>query len=353
MAQIISRLHPKKIVLRLSDVIQETLSTRTFRFIAKNGFLPPFQAGQYLTISVDVDGIRTSRPYSISSAPTQTGYYDITIRRVKDGLISGYFFDNLKPGDELESSSPNGNFHYNPLFHGDDLVFLAGGSGITPFMSMIRETADTCQSSRHIQLIYGCRSHADVIFQDELSEITKKHPNISYTIVISDHLEEYEGRTGFITAELLQEVIGIFSSKTFYLCGPEAMYSFCLKELEKRGVRRSKIRTEVYGPPIDVTVEKGWPKEVGSNDIFSVRIKGGKTLSAKASEPLMVALEKNGIVLPSLCRSGECSLCRSKMISGKIFHPEGVKLRKSDFMFGYIHPCMAYPLSDIELILSS
>ncbi len=349
--KIISGLHPKKIYLKLSDIIEESTSTRTFRFTSKNGFLPPFQAGQYLNISVDIDGIRTSRPYSISSPPNQTGYYDITIRRVMDGFVSNYFLDELKVGDELESSSPHGNFHHNPIFHGNDLVFIAGGSGITPFISMIRETVDLNLSSRHIQLIYGCRSNTDIIFQNEISVMANKFCNFSYTLVVSDPSPDYIGKIGFITADLIQEVVENPSSKTFYLCGPEKMYSFCLKELEKLDIRRSKIRTEVYGPPRNITTEPGWPDEIGSEDVFSVSVKGKNNFKAKASESLMMSLEKSGINIPVLCRSGECSLCRTKLISGRVFHPEGVRIRKSDRKFGYIHPCNAYPITDIELLL--
>jgi ferredoxin len=119
----------------------------------------------------------------------------------------------------------------------------------------------------------------------------------------------------------------------------------------KLRVRRRKIRTEVYGPPKDVTMQPGWPADVKPDVSFSVRIKGGKTIPARASEPLMISLERSGVVIPALCRSGECSLCRTKLITGKVFQPEGVRLRKSDRQFGYIHPCMAYPLDDLEILL--
>ena len=347
---IISLLHPKRITLKLSEVQGETSSSKTLRFAAKGGYLPPFQAGQYVNIFVDVGGIRTSRPYSISSAPTQLGYYDITIRNVEDGFVSGYFLDEVPVGTEFEATSPSGNFIYNPLFHGEDLVFLAGGSGVTPFMSMIREVAGR-GLSRRIHLIYGSQNPDDVIFVAELKAITEKHQNISCSLVMSNPPNGYRGLTGFITAELMKKILGDVSAKTFYLCGPDAMYAFCLNELEKLGIPKRKIRTEVYGPPKDVTTQPGWPKDVKPADVFTVRIKGGKTIPAKASEPLMISLERNGVVIPALCRSGECSLCRTKLLSGRVFQPEGVRLRKSDRQFNYIHPCMAYPLTDLEILL--
>jgi len=348
---IIESLHPKKINLRVSEIQRETNSTKTFRVVAKEGFLPPFQAGQYINIFVDAGGVRTSRPYSISSSPTQLGYYDITVRSMEDGFVSSYFLDEVKVGDEFESTAPSGNFCHNPLFHGEDLVFLAGGSGVTPFMSMIREVVDR-GLPRRISLIYGSQDPDDVIFKDELSEIAQRHGNISLSLIISNPSKGYSGLTGLITSELIKGVLGDdLSGKMFYLCGPDVMYSFCLKELDKLSIRKKNIRTEVYGPPKDVTMQPGWPQYVGRERMFTVRLKGGRSLQAKAVEPLMISLERAGFPIPALCRSGECSLCRTKLISGNVFQPEGVRLRKSDRVFGYIHPCMAYPLSDLEILL--
>jgi ferredoxin-NADP reductase len=348
--RIMATLHPKRIQLRVSEIFDETPSTKTFRLVAKDGYLPPFQAGQYINLFVDIGGVRTSRPYSISSSPTQVGYYDITIRRLEDGFVSSYVLDDVKVGDEFESTSPSGTFHYNPLFHGDDLVFLAGGSGITPFMSMIREVADR-GLSRCIHLIYGSQDPKDMIFHDELKRIVEKHPNITLSVVISRPPQDYCGLSGFITADLMKDVLGDLSSKTFYLCGPEVMYPFCLNELDKLGIKKRKIRTEVYGPPKDVTQQPGWPESIRSDTEFIVRLKGGKAVRVKAGEPLMISLERHNIVIPALCRSGECSLCRTKLLSGKVYQPKGVKLRKSDRYFNYIHPCLAYPLEDLEILL--
>ena len=349
--KIIATLHPRQIRLTVSEVRPETSSARTLRLVAREGILPPFQAGQYINLFADVGGIRTSRPYSISSSPDQTGYYDVTIRRVEDGFVSNYFLDEVKPGDEITSSGPSGNFYHNPIFHGNDLVFIAGGSGITPFMSMVQDIANRGLTVRRVHLIYGSKDPSDIIFHERLQEIAQRHPNISYTPVISEPPEGYKGKKGFITAKLLQELLGDLSTKTFYLCGPEVMYTFCLKELESLGIKKRKIRVEVFGPPRDVTLQPGWPEGILPEDRFVVKLNHGKTIRARAGETLMASLERNGLVIPALCRSGECSLCRTKLLSGKVYNPQGVKLRKSDRDFGYIHPCMAYPLEDLQLMI--
>lgn len=346
--RLIEMLHPARVQLGVSAILPETPSAKTLRLVSPDGYLPPFQAGQYINLFVEVDGVRTSRPYSISSSPTQAGYYDLTIRRIADGFVSDYLLDEVQVGDAFESSAPAGTFTYNPLFHGRDLVFLAGGSGITPFMSMIREVADR-GLRRNIQLVYGSRSPDDVIFHQDLAQIASRHSNITFHLVISDPPAGYAGSTGFLSGARISDCIGEIGNKMFYLCGPEAMYPFCEAALAGLGIKRRRVRKEVFGPPNDVTRQPGWPEGLRADAAFTVTLEGGRHVTVRAGEPLMNSLERQGIVIPALCRSGECSLCRTRLVSGRVYQPPGAKLRKSDRQFGYIHPCLAYPLADLEL----
>lgn len=346
--RLIDLLHPARVELEVSAILPETPSAKTLRLVSPNGYLPPFQAGQYVNLFVEVGGVRTSRPYSISSSPTQVGHYDLTVRRVADGFVSDYLLDEVQIGDVLESSAPAGTFTYSPLFHGRDLVFLAGGSGITPFMSMIREVADR-GLKRNIRLVYGSRTPGDVIFQQELTEIAGRHGNVTFDVIISDPPAGFTGRTGFLSASCIGDCVGEAGSQMFYLCGPEAMYSFCEAELAGLGVQPRRIRKEVFGPPRDITRQPGWPEGLRADAAFTVTLAGGRRVGARAGEPLMNSLEREGIVIPAQCRTGECSLCRTRLVSGRVYQPAGVRLRKSDRQFGYIHPCLAYPLTDVEL----
>lgn len=348
--QYIDRLHPQRLTLRVSETIQETLSTKTLRLVSPDGHLPPFQAGQYIALFVEVGNIRTSRPYSISSPPNQTGHYDITVRRVDGGLVSNFLLDKVNTGDTLECSGPAGHFFHNPLFHDPSMVFIAGGSGITPFMSMIREIAD-CGLERTVHLAYGSKDLKDVIFHEALQDISRRFSNIHYTPVIEEPPVGYQGYRGLITGDLLKELLGELGARTFYLCGPQGMYDLCIPALERLGVPRRKIRKEAFGAPLDVCDDPAWPREVRRDAVFDVRVRHRQRLKALASESLLVALEKAGVAVPSLCRSGQCSMCRVKLLSGKVFEPAGIPVRRSDRRFGYIHCCVSYPLSDLELLI--
>ena len=348
--QIVNHLHPKNIECKVTDIRKETESAKTIRLTPIGGYIPPFIPGQYINLEVEVDGIRTSRAYSISSSATQGAYYEITVRATKNGFVSDYLLNKLKLGDLLTCSSPTGNFYQFPVVHGKRLVFIAGGSGITPFMSMLQTDYEKLIGDKKIDLIYGCSKESDIIFYDKLKELSQKgilnlHP------IISDPESGCTQRTGFISAELIKEIVGNVENCTFFLCGPCAMYDFVLPELKKIGVIDRKIRREVQTMPTDPTKLPGWPINITDADQYVITLPEGKKITAKATETVLTVLERNGVVVPSLCRSGECSACRTKLISGKVFHPGNELLRKSDMKFGYMHPCVTYPISDIEILL--
>jgi len=348
--QTIDRFHPRRLSLSVSEVIEETTSTKTLRLTSINGYLPPFQAGQYVNLFVNISGVKTSRPYAISSSPSERGYYDLTVKRVPGGFVSAYLLDRIHPGQELESTGPMGNFFYNPLFHGNDLVFLAGGSGVTPAASMISDMAYR-KGERKIHLIYGSMNLEDIIFKDRLDCISERHKNIRVTHVITDPPPTYNGPAGFMTAELIQSLVGDVQNKTFYLCGPQIMYDFCGEQLQHLGVPRHRIRMEVNGPPANPEKSEAWPAETAVDKEVSVSIRGVKSYKTRAGEPLLNSLERNGVQVEAACRSGECSMCRVKVLSGDVFEPEQSHVRRSDRKYGYVHACTCYPVGDIEIIL--
>lgn len=344
----IERLHPARLELRVADVIQETPSTRTLRLIAEDRSLPPFQAGQYIALFVEIGNIRTSRPYSISSPPNQRGYYDVTVQRVPEGMVSNHLVDDVKAGDVITTSGPCGEFCHNPIFHFPHMVLIAGGSGVTPFMSMVREAVE-CRLDRTIVLFYGNRDLESAVSNEEFQQYDQRISDFHYIPVFENPPPGYTGRTGLITGDLIREALGDLEEKTFYVCGPQAMYDFCLPELARLGIPRKRLRQEMYGLPTPICNDPGWPEGVSGDDVFTVKVNRDRNLEARAGEPLLTALENSGIVVPTICRCGECSMCRVRLLAGKVFQPAGVKVRKSDRQFGYIHACAAFPLEDLEI----
>jgi phytoene dehydrogenase-like protein/ferredoxin-NADP reductase len=345
----VAGIHPRRLNLKVKEIIKETDSAKTFRLESKNGKPPYFRAGQYINLFVEIGGVKTSRPYSISSAPGKP-CYDITVRRVEGGFVSSHLLEKVKVGDSLESTGPNGYFYYEPLMDSSDLVFLAGGSGAAPFMSIIRDTIGK-KAALKIHLIYGSRKQDDIIFEKELKDITADNKNIKVDYVISEPPAGWKGTSGFLDEKVISSLAGDLKGKTVFACGPALMYGVCLPALAKLGVPSRRTRQEAYGPPQDITKDPAWPGIAASKEFEVIEMRSGKKAKARAGEPLMNSLERAGIVVPAVCRSGECTACRTRLVSGKVFTPSRVHHRHADKKSGYIHPCMSYPLEDLRIRL--
>jgi prolycopene isomerase len=344
-------LHPDSIRFMVTDIRPETPSAKTIRLTPADGYVPPFVPGQYINVHVETEGVRTSRPYSISSPCTERGYYEITVRESKTGFVSAYLLNRLAVGDTLTTGGPAGQFYPFPAVNGKKLCFIAGGSGITPFMSMLRTETDRLRKDMEITLIYGCANEDDMIFDARLRKITRELPGFRYIPVISAPGTGCAERTGFVTAELIKEVLDDTDAYAYFLCGPQAMYDFVLPQLEKLGVPRRKIRREVQTAPSEPWKLPGWPENLSAEEVFSIELTDGRHLPAKAGETILCSLEKAGVTKNAVCRSGECAACRSRLTSGRIFRPGTALLRKSDMRYGYIHPCVSYPISNVKLMI--
>ncbi|MCR9145405.1 MAG: FAD-binding oxidoreductase [bacterium] len=342
-------LHPKRLNLRVSEIVTDTRSTKTLRLVSTDGRrLPPFQAGQYVNLFVTVQGTATARPYAISSSPSNLEYYDLTVKKLDTGFVSIYLVDEVTVGQEFQSTGPMGTFHYNPLFHGDDLVFLAGGSGIAPAISMLRIILDRKQSLR-FHFVYNNSLEDDVIFAQELRAIAAEHDNFTLTELVSRPTSQYEGLRGHVSLELLQELLPNAERKMYYICGPTPFNDHCLALLAQMNVRSRRILVEGNGPPRNPDELPGWPAEASVKDTVNISVRGGGEFTATVGEPLLNSLERNGYGTENACRSGECSLCRVKVRSGKVYNPPEALIRKSDKRFGWVHSCVAFPVSDVEI----
>ena len=223
---------------------------------------------------------------------------------------------------------------------------MGGGSGITPFVSMIR-TALESGEDRDITLLYGSRTEELAMYHRELSAFAERHPNFHYTLVLSD--EEKEGMEhGFIDAGRIRAHVPDILDCTYYMCGPAVMMEFCRKALGELQIPGRSIRREVFGTRRDIWNEPGWPEGMTGEEMFQIKV-GDQTIEAKSGESVLTALERSGLRVNVCCRSGECSLCRVQLVSGKVFTAQGTLLRHADELFGYIHSCKAYPVSDLEL----
>ena len=348
--ELAAALHPQKQELKVAKVIERCADTKSYILVPDGDTkaLAYFSAGQYISISLEIQGSVITRPYSLSSSPKEAleGSYMLTVRRA--GLASNYILDTWAEGTKVLASAPLGDFTYEPLRDAKQIIGLAGGSGITPFRALAKAIVDGDEDVC-LTLIYGSRGREDALFLDEFEAIAKQTNKFRLVNVFSDTPEE--GREhGFITAELIKKYApeGEYS---LFICGPQAMYSFLNKEVPKLGLRRKFVRYELFGeyrhPEKDA-------KYTGNTDgVYELTVHicdEIHTIPCRADETLLVSMERAGIAAPAHCRSGVCGWCHSRLISGNVYIPATVDGRRlADKDYGYIHPCCTFPLGNIDL----
>ena len=348
------KLHPDYQRLVIDEVIpHEGAKAKTFVFRRADGeAFPYFRAGQYLSLKLPLEDSFVTRAYSLCSSPKDAlkGRAAITVRSNPGGFAADKLLAALKPGDEVIASDPQGFFYYEDLRDAKHVVGLAGGSGITPFLSMAYALRDGAEDFE-LTLLYGSRDEESILFKKELDEVAAACPKFRVVHVLSD--EEKAGyEHGFITAEFIKKYAPADAEYSVFLCGPEGMYRFLKPEIEKLALPERLFRRKM----IDVTKTPweldGYPQQC-RDKIFNLTVRQGDReykLSASANETVLTAIERAGIKAPSRCRSGECGWCRSRMLEGSVFIPQENELRRwADKEYGYIHPCSSFPTSDIVL----
>ncbi len=351
-------LHPKKQFLKVAEVIERAEDCKSFVLVPDEEkgtkALAYFGAGKYLTVFEEIDGMKITRAYSISSKPKDAldGKYMLTIKRVDGGIMSNYILDTWTVGTPVTVSAPEGHFEYQPLRDAKNVICIAGGSGITPFISMAGAVIDGDEEF-NMTLIYGSRNKANVLFYDELEEI-KKTGKVNVVHVLSDKDADCDGNgfeNGFITADIIKKYAPENEPYSIFICGPQAMYEFLDKEIEKLGLEKKYVRHEMFGEFRNPSSQADYPSDVPETVSITVTIQDvTTTVTGSTNDTVLQILEKNGIAAPARCRSGECGFCHSHLLSGKVYVPKNLEYRRlADFKFGCIHPCCSFPLTDLVI----
>lgn len=350
-------LHPKKQFLIVESIRDMSADCKTFTLVPdkEKGTtqLAYFGAGKYLTVFETINGMPITRAYSISSSPKDSleGKYTLTIRLVEGGLMSRYIFDTWEVGTKVEVSAPAGNFEYQPLRDAQTVICVAGGSGITPFVSMANAINDGDEDFNMI-LLYGSKDYENILFREELEALEKKCEKIKVVHVLSDEEKDFDGiEKGFITADLIKKYAPDDKEYSIFLCGSQQMYAFVDKEIEKLNLPKKFVRHELFGEFHNPATQADYPNNVPETVKITVTIQDNTwTVEGNSADSVMQILEKNGISAPARCRSGECGFCHSHLISGEVYVPKHLEYRRlADYKFGCIHPCCSFPLTDLVI----
>lgn len=343
--KIAKSLHPKVQYVKVAKIIIENEETKTFVLTpdleTSTKKLAKFKPGQYISIEVPIGEGIYKRPYTLSSSPkkVEENEYTITIRRVPYGIVSDYFLEHVEIGDTFKISAPTGEFYYNPIRDAKHIIGIAGGRGITPFMSMAEAIYDGILDCK-LTILYGVKSKSDIIFRERLEEITSKTDKVklAYVMVVDD---DTEFASSFIDKELLDKYIEEESS--FFVCGPTSIYERMNEVLKEYNIPIKYVRHDAFMSKMEIYKEEEYNlKILTHNEEINIKCNGKETL--------LTAMEKRGVIAPSRCHVGSCGFCRSKLLNGKV-KTFNDTIRVSDREYNYIHPCSSYPESDIVLKL--
>lgn len=355
--KIADSIHPKRIDVYVDEIIINDKETKTFilKPIDKKFRMPFFRAGQYVTISQEINKTLISRPYSISSSPLDSynkNFISVTIKEVKNGFFSLHMLKKVKKGDKFTISQPEGVFYYDNLRDPKNIIAISGGSGITPFLSMAKAIIEGTDDF-NLTILNGNRKKSNIIFYDELKEIEEKsNGKIKVINVLSE--EKLKGfENGYINIDIIKKYIPKDELYSIWMCGPKEMYKFVLKEIIPLRLKRKFIR-------IEASNQVGTPKmyeeyiNKGNKRTYKINVKfydKDLTINADANDTILVSLQKAKISAQSKCLSGLCSWCRFKLNKGEVFTPKSYsnEKRKGDIKNNIYYSCCTFPISDIEI----
>lgn len=314
-----------------------------------------FTQGQYLTFRRDFDGEELRRSYSICAGKDE-GILQVGIKRIEGGAFSTWANEDLKVGDTLEAMPPMGSFHsaIDPSAEKQYLGF-AGGSGITPVLSILKTTL-AAEPRSSFTLVYANKGVASIMFREELEDLKNAYMGRFNVIhVLEQDAQEIDLFTGLVSeekcAELFKGWIDIKSVDTAFICGPEPMMLGIAKALRDHGLDDAQIKFELFASSQPGRLaRKAVPREAGkSGDQVTAAITlDGATQTVSASKDMSildVALQNN-LDAPFACKAGVCSSCRCRVIEGEVEMVANHALEDYEVEKGYVLSCQSFPVTD-------
>jgi ferredoxin-NADP reductase len=343
LAQAIAGREPKGFPLILSRIQPQTHDSKTLRFIVPQNMRWSARAGQFLTFEWMIDGKRIARSYSICSSPTQTGYVEITPKRMPNGCVSIFLNDRAHPGLVVTARGPYGQFCFDAEKH-KRIVLIAGGSGMTPMMAMLRYIDDLCLPVE-VTFIYCVRTQDDVFFKNELMELQGSLKKFRYILVLSQPDSHWKGPSGHLDRQAIESNVENIATATFFLCGPPPFMENARKILESLAVDLANIKQESFGSARQIMQTD--PLESRAFQIDFVR--SNKPCPNSGTRTILEIAEMNGVNVPYGCRQGQCGTCATRLLAGEVHMERDDGLETELKAQGYILPCVSRARSDIQL----
>jgi ferredoxin-NADP reductase len=325
-------------LLTVAAVIDETADTRSFVLGIPAALEERFAyaGGQFCTFRATIGGDPVIRCYSMSSSPETGDPFTVTVKRVPGGRMSNWMNDTLAPGDTIEVMPPSGRFVLRDAE--TPIVAFAGGSGITPVLSIIKTALAT--TAREIALVYANRGAGNVIFVDALERL---RAGTAGRLSVHHHLDSEKG---FLDAAACAALVGDRTQADFYVCGPGPYMQVVEAGLDRRGVDPDRLFIERF----DLSDEPAVRVE-SETESMVVRLEGRKhRLRYEAGDTILDAARRAGLKPPFACQAGNCGTCMAHLREGKATMRVNNALGADEVEQGWILTCQAIPTSREVLV---
>ena len=322
--------------LRIARVVRETADASSFVLDVPPELADAFayEAGQFCTFRVRVDGRPVMRCYSMSSAPAVDPELQVTVKRVPGGVVSNWMNDTLAAGDEIDVSVPAGVF---TLTTGDgDVVAFAGGSGITPVLSLIKTALAT--TSRRVRLLYANRDRDSVIFAGVLDELAARYGD---RIEVVHRLDVEDG---FVDVDAVRAFVAEPGEADFYVCGPTPFMEVVETGLLTREVSPDRLHIEKFTP---ATADPPSPVVPATDGVQVTITLEGRTETAthRPGTTVLQTARQLGMSPPYSCESGNCATCMARLVDGEVSMFVNNALTDDELAEGWILTCQSVPTS--------
>ncbi len=319
----------------------------TSLYLQTGSAFPALQPGQYVIIGVTIRGVRHRRAYSPRAVPGKPGHIAITVQRQPGGLVSQHLNEHAQVGDIFDIEPPSGEFVLPPQLP-SELLLIAGGSGITPGMAMLRHLDQTAPGTR-VTLIYFARSERDRIFANKLADLAKRWPQLNYVPLDSSAHTPTGQETGrdaasataqVLDTALLDEVAPGWSQLPTWCCGPAPLMD-AARQIWKEAGAFERLRLEAFAPP----QASGDPNE--RHQVALRRDRHTSNFEAAGNLTLLAAGEQAGLQIKHGCRQGICHECTCRLHRGSV--QDLSTGQRIDGEGQPIRLCVTAALSDVDL----
>jgi len=353
--------------LTISDVQPETENAIAITFDVPEDLKPMFlyKAGQYLTVKAIVNGVEHRRNYSLCSSPVHEEPMRIAVKKVKDGAVSQWLNEQAKPGMQLEVYPPMGNFtkEFSPE-QSRHYVLFAGGSGITPVLSIVKSIL-RIEPNSVVTLVYANKDEASIIFDREIQQLAENHDGKLRVVHVLEHNPD-AGRTsytGLMDHAMIEQVIADwipnFNTVDAFVCGPGPMMDNVIAVLHGKGLDDKRIHREYFKIEKHPEMSHSEVVNAGGEDTadlenaplvnrrVKIKLYGEEhEFEVEPDETILTAAQRADLDPPYACQIGACCTCRAKIVTGKVRMDEREALSDDEIDEGYALTCQSHPLTD-------